>query len=204
MKINKKNIDERFAGVPDSKRSHIYYAGLIIEFLDQNFVATRKWLPDLYKVQPGTPVDNDDFRAQAREHRLKMSELYDLYLRWREVKDYTSEIESKFKFGVIVRHLRLYKNGWEFDVHRVGTAQIWHVGPLALIKDLPEVSRRKVEPATIERGSVEIDMAMPPQYDESVERVHKASMDFLDRQWKEAHNWEHTRNWVIAEFEIEE
>lgn len=193
MKIDKKKIDERLAGVPDSKRSHIYYAGLILEFLEQNFVPTRAWLPDLYKIVPGKLVDNKEFTAASREHRMKMSELYDLYLRWRQVKDYTSEIETKFKFSLIIRNLRLYKNGWEFEVHRVGTAQVWYVGPLAFTKDLPQ-TRRKIEPTTVERGTVEYDPVMP---------VEEVSDEELDAALDEV-RFKETRNWVITEYEPDE
>lgn len=193
MKINEENVRKRLEGVPENKRSHIYYAGIIIEFLEQNFVPTRAWLPELYKIFPGTPVDNKEFSASAREYRMKLSELYDLYLRWREVKDYTSEIESKFKFSVIIRHLRLYKNGWEFDVYRVGSAQVWYLGPIAFTKDLPQ-TRRKIEPATVDRGSVEYDPVMP------VEEVSDEELDAAldDVRFKE------TRNWVITEYEPDE
>lgn len=202
MKINEENVRKRLEGVPDNKRSHIYYAGLILEFLEQNFVPTRKWLPELYKVVPGMPVDNAEFSAEAKQQRMKVSDLYDLYLRWRNVKDYTSEIETRFKFSIIIRHLRLYKNGWEFNVHRVGSGQVWYVGPIAFTKDLPS-TRRAPEPATIERGSVDINPLMPPDYGEAVERVHAASMDFLNRNWQEARYWRPTRNWQIAEYELE-
>lgn len=187
MKINEKNVRERLDGVPDKQRSHIYYAGLILEFLDQNFVPTIRFLPTLYKVFPGTPIDNADFSAASKEHRMKLSDLYDLYLHWRNVKEYTTEVETRFKFSIIVRHLRLYKNNWEFNVHRVGTGQVWFVGPIALIKDLPAIARHTVEPSTIGRGTVEIDMLMPP-----------------DRNWREARNWVPTHDWKVTEFEIEE
>lgn len=106
-------------------------------------------------------------RAIAKENNFKMTELYDLYLLYREEKDYTMKIESRYIFGIIIRNLRYYKNHWEFVVYRVGTAQIWHVGPLLLRSDVPAEKRNaftaKEHEKTVDEITVEADPVSDPE-----------------------------------------
>lgn len=175
MKINKENVKERLAGVPENKRSHIYDATIVIEFLAATFMPTKYFLPGDFKPTPGQPLGPKSMRALSKEHNLKMTELYDLYLLYREEKDYTMKIESRYIFGIIIRNLRYYKNHWEFVTYRVGTAQIWHVGPLLLRADVPAEKRNafaaKQHEQTVDEITVEADPVSEPEEDRFVE-VH--------------------------------
>lgn len=169
MKINKENVKERLAGVPEEKRSHIYDASIVLEFLASTFMPTKYFLPDGFKPAPGTQLGPKSMRKLAKEHNFRMSELYYLYLLYREDKDYTMKIESRYIFGIIIRNLRYYKNQWEFIDFRVGTAQIWHVGPLLLRADVPAEKRNaflaKQHEQTVDEITVEADPVSEPEED---------------------------------------
>lgn len=175
MKINKKNVKERLAGVPEEKRSHIYDATIVIEFLAATFMPTRYFVPDNFKATPGQPLGPKSMRALCKDQNLRLTELYDLYLLYREEKDYTMKIESRYIFSIIIRNLRYYKNHWEFLVYRVGAAQVWHVGPLLLRSDVPAEKRNrfaeKIHDQTVDEITVEADPVAQPEEDRFIE-VH--------------------------------
>lgn len=176
MKINKENVKEKLAGVPEAKRSHIYDATIVLEFLAATFMPTRFFLPENFKPAPGMPLGKKSMRAVSQDCNLQLSRLYEMYLLFREEKDYTAKIESKYIFGIIIRNLRFYKNHWEFVVYRVGVAQIWHAGPLRLRIDVPAEVRAKftntIKP-TVEEITVEAD----PVNDEDDDRFEEAVGD---------------------------
>lgn len=167
MKINQEKVKERLAGVPDESRSHIYDASIVIEFLAATFMPTKFFLPAGFSPAPGMPLGAKSMRKAAEGKAMSMRDLYDLYVLFREEKDYTVKIESRYIFSIIIRHLRFYKNRWEFTVYRVGVAQIWHVGPLVLRKDVPAEVRAKysIRPnlKTIESATVEADPVSEPE-----------------------------------------
>lgn len=169
MKINPERVKERLAGVPEAKRSHIYDASIVLEFLATTFMPTRFFLPENFNPTPGLPLGEKSMRKVSEGKAMSMRDLYELYVLFREEKDYTVKIESRYIFSIIIRHLRLYKNNWEFVVYRVGVAQIWHVGPLVLRKDVPAEVRSKyaikVENKTVESITVEADPVSEPEED---------------------------------------
>lgn len=169
MKINKELVQERLAGIPEEKRSHIYNATLVLEFLTATFMPTAFFLPVNFKVQPGIPLGEKSMRAIAKDKAISISDLYDIYLLFREERDYTAPIESKYIFSIIVRNLRFYKNGWEFIPWRVGVAQIWYIGPLILRTNVPDDVRKnfasKLLNKSISATTVEADPVSVPEED---------------------------------------
>lgn len=167
MQINEKLVKERLAGIPDSHRSHIYDATIVLEFLAQTFMPTKFFLPEGFYPAPGVPLGEKSMRKVSEGRSMMMRDLYELYLLFREDKDYTTKVESRYIFGIIVRHLRYYKNRWEFVTWRVGTAQIWHIGPLVLRKDVSNEDRArfvaKLEERTVEATTVEADPVSDPE-----------------------------------------
>lgn len=156
MQINEKLVKERLAGVPESHRSHIYDASIVLEFLAATFMPTKFFLPEGFSPTPGTPLGATSMRKVSEGKEMMLRDLYDLYLLFREEKDYTTKIESRYIFGIIVRNLRYYKNRWEFITWRVGVAQIWHVGPLVMRKDVSAEDRAKFA-AKLEEGDREVE-----------------------------------------------
>lgn len=167
MKINHDKVEERLSGVPDNKRSHIYNASIVLEFLVQTFMPTRFFLPPGFSPTPGTPLGQKSMRKISEGKEMSIGDLYNLYQLFREEKDYTARIESRYIFGIIIRNLRYYKNAWEFTTWRVGTAQIWHVGPLQLRSDIPADVRAKFAPKleekSVEATTVEADPVADPE-----------------------------------------
>lgn len=167
MKIDKEKVKERLAGVPESRRSHIYDASIVLEFLVTTFMPTKFFLPEGFSPTPGIQLGEKSMRKVSEGKALSIGDLYEMYMLFREEKDYTAKIESKYIFGIIIRNLRYYKNGWEFVVYRVGVAQIWHVGPLVMRKDVPAEVRGKyaarLENKTVEGNTVEADPVSEPE-----------------------------------------
>lgn len=167
MQINKEKVNERLSGVPDSNRSHIYDASIVLEFLAATFMPTKFFLPANFSPTPGAQLGAKSMRKVSEGKEMLMRDLYDLYLLFREEKDYTSKVESRYIFGIIVRNLRYYKNRWEFVTWRVGTAQIWHIGPLVMRKDVSAEDRArfaaKLEDAGPQGKEVEADPVADPE-----------------------------------------
>lgn len=165
MKINHEKVQERLAGIPPSHRSYIYNASIVLEFLAQTFMPTRFFLPEGFTPEPGMPLGEKSMRKISADKEMTIGDLYNLYLIFREEKDYTARIESRYIFGIIIRHLRYQKNGWEFVLWRVGVAQVWHLGPLLLRTKVPAEQRKnfppKVERKEVEAATVEADPVQP-------------------------------------------
>lgn len=194
MYIKEKNVQERLKGVPLEKRSYIYNASIILEFLAKTFMPTRYFFAEGFEAPVGQ-IDDGDFKAISRDKNLSMKELYELYRLFREEKDYTIEIESRYTFSVIIKHLRLYANGWEFKVYRVGKAQIWHVGPLCMRKDVPfEIREQFSHPEKIENQ--EIVEADPVTNDEEEEEEVE--------QFNQKETIEKVKKFVEAKFDLPE
>jgi len=170
MKIDKEKVKERLAGIPESKRSHIYDASIVLEFLAVTFMPTKFFLPQSFKPTPGMPLGEKSMRKISEDKNMLLGDLYDLYRLFREEKDYTTKIESRYIFSIIVKNLRYYKNHWEFVTWRVGVAQIWHIGPLVMRKDVPAETRSKFaarnEDKSIEGVTVEADPVSEPEEDD--------------------------------------
>lgn len=182
MKINETAVKERLAGIPDSKRSHIYDASIVIEFLTQTLMPTAYFLPPGFSPQPGTPLGQKSMRKVSEGKSMMVRDLYELYLQFREEKDYTSRIESRYIFGIIIRNLRYYKNKWEFVIYRVGVAQLWYLGPVMLRADAPlEDQKRfstKVADTSLEATQIEADPVSDP--DEPAEEITEETVVGID------------------------
>lgn len=169
MKINQEKVKERLAHVPDRKRSHIYDATIVLEFLSETFMPTKFFLPQNFSPAPGIKLGEKSMRKISEEKNMTIGTLYDLYKLFREQKDYTARVESSYIFGIIIRNLRYYRNGWEFIFWRVGSAQIWHVGPLLLRTNVPVDVRTKFasqkEQKSVEQITVEADPITHPEED---------------------------------------
>lgn len=170
MKINKEKVEERLASVPEGSRSHIYDASIVLEFLTATFMPTKFFLPEGFATEPGSQLGAKSMRKVSEGKSMMLRDLYDTYLLFREEKDYTARIESRYIFGIIVRHLRFYKNDWEFIVYRVGTAQIWHTGPLVMRKDVSAEIRSKYSHVfknkEVEKVTVKADPVTEPEEEE--------------------------------------
>lgn len=179
MQINQEKVQERLAGVPHSQRSHIYDASIVLEFLAATFMPTRFFLPEGFSPTPGTPLGAKSMRKVSEGKEMMVRDLYDLYLLFREEKDYTTKIESRYIFGIIIRNLRYYKNRWEFVTWRVGTAQIWHIGPLVMRKDVSAEDRArfaaKLEEAGPQGKEVEADPVADPEEEDAEIGIDLAS-----------------------------
>lgn len=169
MKINKGKVKERLAGIPESKRSHIYDASLVLDFLVATFLPTKFFLPEKFNPEPGLPLGEKSMRKISEKYNMSIGDLYEMYLLFREEKDYTSPIESRYIFGIIIKNLRYYKNRWELTAWRVGTAQIWFIGPLKMRKDATHEERirftTKVEDQRIDAITVKADPVTVPEED---------------------------------------
>ena len=205
MKIDKEKVQERLQGVPESRRSHIYDASIVLEFLVKTFMPTKFFLPETFKPQPGIQLGTNSMKKVSVGKEMLMRDLYDLYLLFREQMDYTARIESRYIFGIIIRNLRYYKNGWEFTVWRVGVAQIWHVGPLVMRKDVPTETRNKyaakLEDKTVERTTVEADPVADPEAED--ERVPQNRDEEAAQILQNGTTVEYSR-FVEVEYEIDE
>ena len=118
-------------GVPLKDRVWVYDGTIIIEWLSATFVPTKFFLREGVIISSGQELAKTDLRpGEDRKFAIKVSELYEKYLWYREQKGYTSPIESRFKFKVILNKLRLIKNGWQLFKFRRGTDQDVYFGPL--------------------------------------------------------------------------
>ncbi len=175
MKTNPENISQKLKNVPVEKRVWIYNADIIIEFLNSTFMPTKFFLKNEgMSVAPGKQLVFEDFNPGAFEAetvRITMTDLYKYYLMFRQNKDYTSEIETKFKFQVIIKKLRYYKNGWEFIVTRFTRNQILIVYP-ALLRIKATSEDRAKYPVSREQDvvSAQVDVAFNDLQEEESEK----------------------------------
>lgn len=177
MRYNPENTDKRLASVPQDKRVWIYNGDLILEFLNETFVPIQHFLRDDAKILTGETLSFEHFKnghEVVSKHMMKLDELYDLYVMFRNYKDYTAPIETRFKFGTIIGKMRLYKNGWEFLKRRSTRRQTIVVGPLLLRsrvedkKDLPPVEKTNLSKAQVEVTKEDLEPT-PPENIEPVE-----------------------------------
>lgn len=161
MRINEKRTMQRLRGVEQSKRVFIYNADIIIEFLNGTFVPTKAFLTDQKWAETLEPLDKYKFHGQKiDDYCMPMKELYELYRIYREQMPYTSQIESFFKFKIIIGKLRIRKNGWEILRFRRGAKQLLIAGPLLLrTKVNPEdLAAYPIPTTTVDKGQVEYEV----------------------------------------------
>ncbi len=167
MKIPK-DINKSLAGVPMSKRSYIYDATIIIDFLNATFMPMKYHLTQeaFYRIGGGLFIRKDDLKDPFiySELFLSLYQMYEYYKMFREHRDYTRTIESRYQFSIIIKKLILSKNGWQFEVKRVGRAQLIYVGPVMLRAKVPTEIRDKYpiasnEPSEVRLSNTDINSA---------------------------------------------
>lgn len=163
MKYNPEKVKERLKFTPMEKRVWIYNADIIMEFLEQTFMPTSYFLKPTCNPKPGKKIDAENFyipeEVKEFETEMMFDDLYKTYLTFRNYKKYTSEIESRYKFGIIIGKLRFYKNGWELMKVRRGRKQTIIVYPLVLRVKVSEHTRAQypIQKPNILKAQVEVD-----------------------------------------------
>lgn len=135
MNINHEKTQERIKNIPPENRVFIYDAEIILEFLKQTFIPTHFFLKSDPKIGlSGKVLEQTDFKEdyEFANFSLPLETLYEYYLLFREQKDYTAPVETKFKFNLIISKLRYNKNGWEFIRRRHTRNQIPTAYPFLL------------------------------------------------------------------------
>lgn len=155
------NINETLSGVPIEKRVFIYDATIIIEFLQSTFMPLPYHItPDALKsVGAGHELSKKDLKDSSKYDALFLSlyKLYEYYQAFREHRPYTTPIESRYKFSIIIKKLLLPKNGWQFEVRRVGRAQLIYVGPCELrAQATPEMRQLYPVPSQVKVETVNV------------------------------------------------
>ena len=103
MKYDPKKIKEKLKHVPMEKRVWIYNADIIMEFLDQTFMPTAYFLKPTFNPRPGKKIEASEFYSPENlDYEMTFEDLYKIYLTFRNYKNYTSEIESWYKFSIII------------------------------------------------------------------------------------------------------
>lgn len=114
-------------------RVWIYDASIILEFLRSTFMPTSYFVKDDYVNGDFTPhIDRHFKQPLTKKSYLSIVQAYEYYLMFRQQRPYTSEIETRFKFGVILKKLSLRQHGWLIEKRRFGREQVVMVGPLML------------------------------------------------------------------------
>ena len=139
MKINEFTVEKRLKRVAEEHRVFIYNAEIVIEFLNYTFMPTRFFLKPDAELGPAIDLEEKHLTDPDAlgDQLLDVNTLYEYYRLFREAKSYTAEIETLFKFKVILGKMRLLKNGWEFFRIRKGRAQIVSYAPLVLRAKVP-------------------------------------------------------------------
>lgn len=175
MKYNPEKTAERLHGVPLENRAFIYDATIIIEFLNQTFMPVSYFLsPKGYKDIAGVnPFEKENFKESdtLEKHRESVGTVYDWYKLFREQRDYTAPIESRYKFQVILKKLNFSKNGWCFDVKRVGRAQIIYFAPMMLRARAPKEHKEMFPPMKSKLEETPVEVSAADHDDDNIEVV---------------------------------
>ncbi len=157
-----KNINHKLSGVPIENRVFVYDASIIIEFLNRTFMPLSYHLTReaMLEVGAGKTVKPGHLKDPKRYDDLFISvgDIYEYYKLYRDQMPYTAPVETRWKFGLIIKKMILTKNGWQFNVKRVGRAQIWYAGPIELRAKVPLDIRKNfpIGPANVSAGQVEM------------------------------------------------
>lgn len=156
-------------GVPKENRVFIYNASIIIEFLDKTFMPISYFLntPAMNEIGYGTEIQPKHFKDQKQmEHKMTTGDLYDIYKLFRQQMPYTSEIETFYKFSVIMKKLRYRPNGWQFRVRRTGRAQLIYLSPVLFrVKVDPEI-RKAYPPGALNLSAAQISLTPEDHQDD--------------------------------------
>lgn len=144
MKVPK-DTNKKLAHVPIKHRIFCYDGTIVLDFLNRTFMPLSYFvkLEVVYEIGAGTPPSKEHMKDPAKYEDVFMSvsEMYDYYRMFRQSVDYTAPIENRWKFGLLIKKLIYSKNGWQFNVKRVGRAQLWFAGPAVLRVKAPAEDR---------------------------------------------------------------
>lgn len=155
MKITDETTRERLKDVPIEKRVFIYNADIILEFFRETFVPIKYFIKKESSLKPGQQIIGH-ITDVGEKSAMTLNDLYEMYLLFRNHKPYTADIETKYKFSIIVRNMRWYKNEWEFIVKRRGREQEIVVYPLMLRTRLQQIITK--EPVNLSNAQVEVEL----------------------------------------------
>lgn len=135
MKIAK-NINQKLKGVEIENRVYLYDATIIIDFLNRTFMplpyfVKKESLP-LIGANVSPKMEHMKDPQKFLDQFMSVGKMYEYYLMFRQQMDYSTPVETRWRFGLIMKKLLYSKNGWQFNIRRVGRAQIWHAGPVML------------------------------------------------------------------------
>lgn len=151
MNYDQDKTAEKLKHVPVKDRVFIYNATTILEFLNKTFMPTYYFLNQegAKRMGPGVTIEKRDLNNpdDLDNCRFTLGEIYDFYKMYRQQSDYTSEIESRYKFSIILKKLSYFKNGWKLNTKRVGRAQFVYFSPLLLRIKVPVEVRKDIPPA---------------------------------------------------------
>lgn len=181
MNINEEKIEDKVKNIPPENRVFIYNAEIILDFLRQTFIPTHFFLKSDPKIGLGGKVlTKNDFKDEMvfESFNLELETLYEYYLLFRQQKDYTSPVETKFRFCLIISKLRYFRNGWEFLIKRYTRNQIRVAYPLQLrvranqdIRDKYPVNYTTKNNVESEQVDVEMEDINQVQKDETIQAI---------------------------------
>lgn len=183
MKIPK-NINQKLKHVPTNNRVYCYDATILIDFLNRTFMPLPYFVKkeSLNDIGPGVSPRMEHMKEPQKfmDHFLSVSDMYEFYLMFRNQTDYTVPVETRWRFGLIIKKLIYSKNGWQFNVRRVGRAQLWYAGPVMLRVKASDEDRLKYKIGTpdVLAGQIELDTddIGSEQVNEAVEKVHQEAV----------------------------
>lgn len=150
-------IRENLEDVAIAHRVWIYDASIVLEFLRSTFMPTQFFIKEEYLNGDETPNIMRHFKYPlTRDSYIPLSTIYEYYLMFRQQRPYTKEIETRFKFGVILKKLRLRQHGWLVDKRRFGREQIVLYGPLMLRVKASTEDRQRFPVTQLPNTSVQI------------------------------------------------
>lgn len=164
MNYDPEKTNENLQGVPMKNRVFIYNAEIIIEFLNKTFMPTPYFLNmnGLNELMPGVDIEPKHLKDPKvlEEERFTIGDLYEFYKLYRQQVDYTTPIESRYKFSVILKKLSLRRNGWKFRFRRYTRAQLVYVAPAQLRARVPLEIRQAFPPGgcDVSAGQVEVPL----------------------------------------------
>lgn len=186
MKQFDEKSQERLEKVPRKNRVYLFNADIIIDFLNQTLMPIHYFVkPEtISKLKPGVPLAKFFMKNEndLEEHRLTIGDLYEYYLLFRQQKDYTTPVETRYKFSVILRKLSFSQNGWQFLLKRYTRAQFIYVSPVQLRVRVPIEIRKNYPPGELIVGKGQIDIEPEDLSDDAIEDVDSIDIEEIQRE----------------------
>jgi len=186
MKYDPEKTTERLKGVPLENRVFIYDAAIIIEFLNQTLMPIKYFLSEKgeQEISGIDKFDPENFKSKdtLTEHRISIGTLYDYYKAFRQQRDYTAAMESRYKFQIILRKLNWAKNGWCFDVKRVGRAQLIYFAPMMLRVKVPKAERALYPPAKARIEETPVEVTPTDHNDDDIQIAEEHSFAEMEKK----------------------